>query len=106
MPLGDRDGASVTRNTRRISHLDLGGAGQVYVNGNHAYIGHLPNKGGLGTSIVDIADPLTPREVGYFVPEPVDGHAAPRTNDVDVDGRGLVYLVDRFTGFDIVEFIG
>ena len=34
------------------------------------------------------------------------GHPAPQTNDVDVDERGLVYLVDRFTGFDIVEFEG
>ncbi len=59
-----------------------------------------------GLRIVDIADPLAPREVGYFIPEPVNGHAAPQTNDVDVDGRGLVYLVDRFTGFDIVEFDG
>ena len=57
-----------------------------------------------GLRIVDIADPRAPREVGYFVPEPVNGHAAPQTNDVDVDPRGLVYLVDRFTGFDIVEF--
>ena len=59
-----------------------------------------------GLRIVDIADPLAPSEVGYFVPEPVSGQAAPQTNDVEVDGRGLVYLVDRFTGFDIVEFTG
>ncbi len=59
-----------------------------------------------GLRIVDIADPLAPREVGYFVPEPVDGHAAPQTNDVEVDARGLAYMVDRFTGFDIVEFQG
>ncbi len=59
-----------------------------------------------GLRIVDIADPLAPREVGYFVPEPAGDHAAPQTNDVDVDRRGLVYLVDRFTGFDIVEFDG
>ncbi len=102
----NRDGASVVRNTRRLSHLDLGGAGQVHVTGNHAYVGLLPNKDGLGTSIVDIADPLAPREVGYFLPEPVGGHPAPQTNDVDVDENGLVYLVDRFTGFDIVEFEG
>ena len=57
-----------------------------------------------GLRIVDIADPRAPREVGFFIPDPVNGHAAPQTNDVDVDSRGLVYLVDRFTGFDIVEF--
>ena len=27
-----------------------------------------------------------------------------QTNDVDVDDRGLVYLIDRFGGLDIVEF--
>lgn len=59
-----------------------------------------------GLRIVDIADPLSPREVGYYVPEPVNGHPAPQTNDVEVDDRGLIYLVDRFTGFDIIEFAG
>ena len=59
-----------------------------------------------GLRIVDIADPRAPREVGYFLPEPVNGHPAPQTNDVEIDERGLIYLVDRFTGFDIVEFTG
>ena len=49
--------ASLTRNVTRIARLDLPGAGQVYVQGNYAYIGHLPNKQNLGTSIVDVADP-------------------------------------------------
>jgi hypothetical protein len=57
-----------------------------------------------GLRIVDVADPLAPQEVGYFIPEPGQGKAAPQTNDVDVDGRGLVYIVDRYTGFDILEF--
>ena len=30
--------------------------------------------------------------------------AAPLTNDVDTDGRGLVYIVDRYGGFDVLEF--
>ena len=57
-----------------------------------------------GLRIVDIADPLAPREVGFYIPEPVNGAPAPQTNDVDTDSRGLVYIVDRFTGFDILEF--
>src|ERR1700687_4759014 len=52
---------TVARNVKRIAHLDLPGAGQVYVAGKYAYIGHLPNKQGLGTSIVDISDPRQPR---------------------------------------------
>jgi hypothetical protein len=57
-----------------------------------------------GLRIVDIADPLAPCEVGFYIPEPVNGAPAPQTNDVDTDGRGLIYIVDRFTGFDILEF--
>lgn len=57
-----------------------------------------------GLRIVDIADPSAPREVGHFIPQPAAGKAAPQTNDVDVDDRGLVYIVDRYAGFDILEF--
>jgi len=57
-----------------------------------------------GLRIVDVADPLAPREVGYFIPQPAAGGAAPQTNDVDVDGRGLIYIVDRYAGFDALEF--
>jgi hypothetical protein len=57
-----------------------------------------------GLRIVDINDPLSPCEAGFYIPEPVAGAPAPQTNDVDTDGRGLIYLVDRFTGFDILEF--
>lgn len=61
---------------------------------------------GGGLRIVDIANPLRPKEVGYFIPEPVGGNTGPMSNDVDTDGRGLVYLMDRFAGFDILEFKG
>ena len=56
-----------------------------------------------GLRIIDVADPLAPREVAWFIPEPVAGRAAPQTNDVALDDRGLIYLVDRLVGFDIVE---
>jgi hypothetical protein len=56
-----------------------------------------------GLRIIDVADPLAPEEVGFFIPEPVGGRAAPQTNDVALDDRGLIYLVDRHVGFDIVE---
>lgn len=57
-----------------------------------------------GLRIIDIAAPDAPQEVGYFVPEPARGRAGPLTNDVDVDERGLIYLVDRGPRFDILEF--
>jgi hypothetical protein len=61
---------------------------------------------GAGLRIIDIADPSAPREVGYFIPEPAAGRAAPQSNDVTLDDRGLIYLVDRLVGFDILEFKG
>jgi hypothetical protein len=57
-----------------------------------------------GLRIVDVADPLAPREVGHFIPEPAAGQSAPQTNDVDVDAKGLVYIVDRVNGFDVLQF--
>jgi hypothetical protein len=56
-----------------------------------------------GLRIVDVADPLAPREVAWFIPEPAGARTAPQTNDVALDDRGLIYLVDRHLGFDIVE---
>ncbi len=59
-----------------------------------------------GLRIIDVADPFAPQEVGSFVPEPVAGNPAPQSNDVFVDDRGLIHLVDRNVGYDILEFIG
>jgi hypothetical protein len=57
-----------------------------------------------GLRIVDVADPAAAQEVGYFIPEPRAGKVAPQTNDVDVDANGLIYIVDRYSGFDVLEF--
>jgi hypothetical protein len=61
---------------------------------------------GGGVRIVDFADPESPREVGHYIPEPVTGHSAPQSNDVALDDRGLIYVVDRHVGFDVLEFVG
>ena len=58
---------------------------------------------GGGLRIIDVADPLAPKEVGYFIPEPAGGRSAPQSNDVTLDERGLIYVVDRNVGFDILE---
>lgn len=57
-----------------------------------------------GLRIVDIANPLLPEEKGFFIPEPAEGASVPMSNDVDVDARGLIYLLDRINGLDILEF--
>ena len=59
-----------------------------------------------GLRIVDVANPSSPREVGFFIPEPVGGRPVPQSNDVMLDARGLIYVVDRLMGFDVLEFNG
>jgi hypothetical protein len=59
-----------------------------------------------GLRIIDVADPLAPKELGHYIPEPADGRKAPQSNDVALDDNGLIYMVDRWVGFDILEFSG
>src|SRR5262249_21318310 len=68
-----RPPSPLARNVRRLGHLDLPGAGQVTVAGRHAYVGHIPNKNHLGTSIIDIADPGNPRVVATIT---LDDHTS------------------------------
>lgn len=56
-----------------------------------------------GLRLVDIKDPFRPVEVGHFLPDVPRGADRPSSNDVTVDDRGLVYLVDRVHGVDIIE---
>jgi hypothetical protein len=59
-----------------------------------------------GLRIIETADPTNPTEIGYYVPDPKPGCQLPQSNDVDVDRRGLVYLLDRQRGLEILEFDG
>jgi len=60
-----------------------------------------------GLRIIDIADPYRPEEVGHFIPPTPDGQEAIQTNDVFVDDRGLIYIIDRLErGLDILEYTG
>ena len=67
-----------------------------------------------GLRIVDISDPFKPREVGHYIPAPGgkggEGRGPKKviqTNDVDLDGRGLIYITDRAgAGLHILEFTG
>jgi len=56
-----------------------------------------------GLRLVDIKDPFRPVEVGHFLPDVPRGADRPSSNDVTIDERGLVYLVDRIHGVDIIE---
>ncbi|MFT8246942.1 LVIVD repeat-containing protein [Roseomonas sp. BN140053] len=59
-----------------------------------------------GLRVVDIADPEAPAEVAHWLPEPPPGEDSPQFNDVDLDGNGLVYVLDRNRGLDILERVG
>jgi hypothetical protein len=56
-----------------------------------------------GLRVVDIADPHAPREVAHFLPEPPPDQARVCANDVCVDDRGLIYVIDRGRGLHILE---
>ena len=56
-----------------------------------------------GMRLVDVADPFHPTEVGHYLPDPPQGAERASSNDVTVDSRGLIYLVDRVRGVDIIE---
>jgi len=56
-----------------------------------------------GLKIVDIANPHAPREVASFLPPIPEGAQRVSSNDVFVDQRGLIYLIDRARGLHILE---
>src|ERR1700722_20477963 len=68
---------------KQIAFFDCIGGGQVYVNGNFAYIAHMDAP--AGTTIVDISDPANPKEVAHIaIPEGVHSHKVRVENDIMV----------------------
>jgi len=57
-----------------------------------------------GLRVIDISNPYLPSEVGHYVPSPIKGNQFAMSNDVFVDGRGLIYLIDRNDGLEILRF--
>ena len=59
-----------------------------------------------GVRAVDIRDPAQPKEIGYYIP-PAGGSGAAYTNNVEVDERGYIYIVDRAGGgMHVLELSG
>jgi hypothetical protein len=55
-----------------------------------------------GLRVLDLADPKLPVEVAHYMVPGADG-TPPQSNDVDVDDNGLIYLLDRNNGLEILE---
>lgn len=55
-----------------------------------------------GLRVLDVANPHIPVEVAHYIPEPGKGGPA-QSNDVDVDENGVIYMLDRNNGVDILE---
>ncbi len=58
-----------------------------------------------GCSVVG-AGRVENRSIISSMADPSPGKKIVQTNGVEVDDRGLVYVLDRFQGLDIVEFNG
>jgi len=59
-----------------------------------------------GLRIIDISRPHALKEVAYYMPDVPQGSERVQSNDVTVDDRGLIYLLDRVRGLHILERIG
>jgi hypothetical protein len=95
--------------TFQVPGLDPDGAPQRDMTGCHQPSERLPGGAVLpfawfaqGLRLVDIADPFAPKEVGHYQPDAPDGFERSSSNDVTLDDRGLIYLVDRQKGVDII----
>src|SRR3972149_10262069 len=73
--MNTKSDTSLARNVTRLAHLDLPGGGQVCVDGNYAYVGHVVGKSGSDTTIPDVADPKRPKVVGTLKQDHPDSHS-------------------------------
>jgi hypothetical protein len=53
--------------------------------------------------MVDISNPYSPEEIGYYVPLPGKGQKAPLSNDVFRRDDRMIFLLDRLDGLEILE---
>ncbi len=85
----DYKGGDLTRNVERIGSLDLIGGGQVVVQGDYAFVGHM--KPPDGTTIINVADPKNPKIVWQCKTDNDKSH----THKVRVAGDIMITNVEQ-----------
>jgi hypothetical protein len=55
-----------------------------------------------GLQVFDIADPFLPTHTAFYLPDPAVGQSRCCSNDVTTDENGLIYLIDRVRGLDVI----
>jgi len=56
-----------------------------------------------GLRALDFSNPYSPKEVGTYIPKPGKGQKAVQSNDVFHGEDGLLFLMDRLDGLEILE---
>ena len=56
-----------------------------------------------GLRILDYSNPHSIKEIASYMPTPTGHIPRPQSNDVTIDDRGLLYLLDRVKGLNILE---
>lgn len=69
------------------------------VHGNTLYVTWF--SGGLRA--VDISNPYLPKEAGFYIPLPGKGQKSVQSNDVFHRKDGMLFLIDRLDGLEILE---
>ena len=71
---------------REVAWLDIPGGGQVVLDGDHAYVGHMQPP--HGTSVIDVKDPANPKIVASIdIPPGLHSHKVRVANDIMVVNR-------------------
>ncbi|HEV2575094.1 hypothetical protein [Methylocella sp. CPCC 101449] len=80
---------AICKGVREVGHLECSGGGQIVVDGNYGYIGHMAAPS--GTSIVDLSDPSRPKVVAHLtVPWGVHSHKVQVANGLMLVNHEIV----------------
>ncbi|MDB5408445.1 MAG: hypothetical protein JWL84_3357, partial [Rhodospirillales bacterium] len=64
---------AICNGVREVAWLDCAGGGQIVVEGNYGFIGHMAPP--HGTSVVDLSDPRNPRKIAEIeIPKGLHSH--------------------------------